>query len=586
MSDIVRAFYDENFNKIQMVYMRQARSPKHDEFFKKIYNINKWTSDETEHSWLRNYIKANYDSLTRSLAQIGSTHVVTNRAQETNLRKGKNFFDLNEDITEDSDIVDALEAPYKEDKSQIHFKRPEPNQNPKTSNGRNDLDGYSKIITPYININDDRLSEIPSSARNFKRFFDLSLDKYDYASYFKPHPTKTLYKPKQAKKFYGPRGTWMFDLMYFKDYNVKQHRKTAVYLIGININTRYAVCKRVNGKSVKDLIPAFEAILSEVKDFKYLIFDGEKGIVSKQFEKFCKSKNINVRITYPGIHTQTAPIDRLCRTVRDDFMKYYMSNQNKIVNITKTTNPWLQSKKRKHDILTEVIKVRRMFNGEDKQKLAPIPSRYAVYWDNEEGEEVYYVLTDEDEKVNLKKYLKKFPLHIGFSLAKYDEWQIQSMLYNHEEEDILDDFYQRFKYTRVEDELEEVIDAYNRRPHNGLIKLFKYAQATFGEALPFNLQIDKVTPITVNLNPQLEYVIIEYCKYYNSEVAQPSYEFKIGEKVKVYDCFTSNRGSLLNRWDFLIGDWEIHSKDNEIYGVVDKDNGQILHVSKYMIVPK
>ena len=47
------------------------------------------------------------------------------------------------------------------------------------------------------------------------------------------------------------------------DYNTKKHRKQVIYLVGININTRYAVIRRVNGKSVNDLIPAFESLLAK-----------------------------------------------------------------------------------------------------------------------------------------------------------------------------------------------------------------------------------------------------------------------------------------------------------------------------------
>lgn len=580
MSNPVQSFYKEHFDKIQLVAFKQASSPKHKDFFFRIYKINKWKSDLQEQKWLENYIRENYESLRRSLAQIGSKHVITERSEENSLRKRNSFFDFNEDITEDSEIVDALENPYIEEKQTL-FKRPEPNVNPKTSRGRSDLISNGKIIyTDGDDSFESRLQELPSSARNSRRFIDLALENYDYADYYKPHATRsTLYKKEQAKKFYGPRGTWMFDLMYFKDYNNKQHRKSAVYLIGININTRYAVCKRVKGKSVKDLIPAFKEILSEVKDLKFLIFDGEKGIVSKQFEDFCKSKNINVRITYPGIHTQTGPIDRLCRTVRDDYMKYFMANHNEIDKITKTTNPWLQGTKRKQDILTQVIQTRKMFNGEDKHKLAPIPSLYAEYYDNEKSEIVSYLLTDEEAN----QRLKPIPYDIGVVLSGisgFDLMQIERQGFKNE---YYEELKERFNLWGVYDELERVVAVYNRRPHHGLIKLLKYAQATFDQPLPLDKPINQVTPEMVNSNPQLEQVIVEYCKYYNSQIAQPSYEFKIGEKVKVYDCFTSNRGSLLNRHEFLIGDWEIHSKDNEIYGVINKNNGQILHVSKYML---
>ena len=42
----------------------------------------------------------------------------------------------------------------------------------------------------------------------------------------------------------------------------------------------------------------------------------------------------------------------------------------------------------------------------------------------------------------------------------------------------------------------------------------------------------------------------------------------------------------MNRNEYLIGDWEIYSKDNEIYGVVDNNNERLIHVSKYMLEKK
>ena len=121
---------------------------------------------------------------------------------------------------------------------------------------------------------------MPSTSRNIHKYIQLGVTDYPYYEHFKPSFKPSLYNKSQAKKFVGPRGTWMFDLMYFSDYNTKKHRKQVIYLVGININTRYAVIRRVNGKSVNDLIPAFESLLSnELKNkITLLIFDGEKAI--------------------------------------------------------------------------------------------------------------------------------------------------------------------------------------------------------------------------------------------------------------------------------------------------------------------
>ena len=128
-----------------------------------------------------------------------------------------------------------------------------------------------------------------------------------------------------------------------------------------------------------------------------------------------------------------------------------------------------------------------------------------------------------------------------------------------------------------------VIDYYNNKPHNGLIRIFKAAEDLFH----IKLNLDEVTPRQVNDNPELEKIIIEYCRDYNRNVVEPSPEYKIGDKVIVYDCFKKDRGNLQrNEKTPLMGDWEIVSKENEIYGVQNKNTNQLLHVSKYMLNTK
>ena len=81
----------------------------------------------------------------------------------------------------------------------------------------------------------------------------------------------------------------------------------------------------------------------------------------------------------------------------------------------------------------------------------------------------------------------------------------------------------------------------------------------------------------------MEYLIIEYCKYYNNHFVE-EVTYRIGDKVKVYNCFSSERGSLYrNPNDFLMGDWEIIDKDGEIYCVYNNVDNRRLWVSKYML---
>ncbi len=544
-TEILEDFYNEHLEKIKLVIAGLAHSS-HKDFYTMIYS-KKWVTDRNLTQQLIQYLNENIKSINKSVSLLGIKHNEIRRQAEMKLKKSKPFLTTivrPTDKIELSDEVDKVYSSLNIDEIKAQFKRPEANKNPKSENGRESL--INKDAPINIQYNYQLFENLPSTARNINKYIKLGIENYPYYEHYKPSFKPTLYKKKQAKKFVGPRGTWMFDLMYFSDYNTKKYRKQAIYLVGININTRYAVIRRVNGKSINDLIPAFESLLAnELKDkISLLIFDGEKAISSKKFEEYCKDHNINVRITYPGIHTQTAPIDRLCRTLRDYFTKFYMEKHSPINATYRHFNPW--TKKDKYNkILTEAIKIRKMFNGEDKSKTAPIPMEYAIY-SSKYGGDYKYVLKWSDKSYDLYN---------------------KSKIYN-------------FKGTR--DELYEIVNYYNDKPHNGLIKLLKQASYTFKR--PLDILDEYITPNYVDETPYLESMIIEYCRYYNLELVEQGEIFNIGDKVHVYDCFTTDRGALQrNNTELLIGNWEIVSKDGEIYGVFNNDNNQLLHVSKYMI---
>lgn len=545
MTENLEEFYETNLEKIKLVISGIAHSS-HNDFYILIYS-KQWLQNKQLEQQLLQYLNENIKSINKSLSLLGIKHAEIKHQAELKLKKSKPFLTTVQRVTDKTELSDEVDKVYPTiniEQIKAEFKRPEANKNPKRQNGRDDLIKPSEPISLINNYN--IFNDMPSTSRNIHKYIQLGVTGYPYYEHFKPSFKPSLYNKSQAKKFVGPRGTWMFDLMYFSDYNTKKHRQQVIYLVGININTRYAVIRRVNGKSVNDLIPAFESLLNnELKDkISLLIFDGEKAISSKAFEKYCNEHNINVRITYPGIHTQTAPIDRLCRTLRDYFTKFYMHNQMTINGIYKFQNKWKNGDKYTK-VIDESIKIRKMFNGEDQYKTAPIPMEYAVY-SSKFGGDAKYVL-----KKNDKSY----------------------------------DFYNKnsvFKFEGTYDELYDIVRYYNNKPHNGLTKLLKYASFTFNRPLTYDDRY--ITPALVNEIPYLESMIIQYCRYYNKEVSEPGEIYNIGDKVHVYDCFTTDRGALnRNNTELLIGNWEIVSKDGEIYGVFNNDNNQLLHVSKYMI---
>lgn len=545
MSHVLEDFYNDNYDLLKFVNDGTAKTQNEDlrQFYFHMYQ-RKWKQDGNLANILINFINKNHSTIKRSLSHVGKTYQIENSVK-TKLHDTKPFFQTMERVNDNTELSYQTDAAFPlSDLETIRteFKRAETNRNPKIANSRYLV--HNTVITD--NIDQQKMDLIPSNSRNMIKATILGLEGYPYWEFFKPQTKQyNLYDPKQGRKFYGEPGTWMFDLLYFTNYGRKKTKdknvvyKQVIYLVGININTRFAVARRIDGKSVKDLIPPFEDLLKkELKNnISLVIFDGEKAISSKKFEEFCLKHNISVRITYPGIHTQTAPIDRLCRTLRDYFTKMFMSKifQGTEYNMTTKFNdyfrqPWFNNDSLKEALTTEGLYTRQIFDGTHSRLLAPIPIQY--YKD-----------------MNGICY----------------EYVPSETIWNGE----------------VRDELYDVIQYYNNKQHHGLTKILKHAASTFG--IPLNIRDEDITPNNVHHSIELERMVIQYSKYYNRNV-KPSPQFNIGDKVVVYDCFTTDRGSLQrNERIPLMGDWEIVSKDNEIYGVRNNIDKQLLHVSKYML---
>lgn len=602
--------YNKYNKELNLVYNGEAKPNKNLEKFYLLLLKKDWEKDPKLASKLINYYEKHEQTIHRSLAQIGASRLHSDTSSsDYKMQNSKEYLKrLHKDISNDTELSLEEDAFYPEmdlkeirDKlriepmntqsqttSQIEFKRASRNVNPQVENAREFVWGSGNIITNKVN--KDYLNLIPSTARDPRKAINLMTNDYEYWNQFMPKNKGTnLYKPKQGKKFYSMPNTWMFDLMYFSNFgskkikNEKLKYQQAIYLVGININTRFAVGRRVNGKTVGDMIEAFKDLLKkELKNkINLLIFDGEKAISSKAFEEFCKEHNINVRITYPGIHTQTAPIDRLCRTLRDYYTKMFLSkvgDPKSNANLNTEFNQYFRKKHRKefitiqeekdfrNKILTEALYARQMFNGEHSRLLAPIPIQYTALWN--EGTLVKFI-PNHISKEEIPNYLD-VKQTIAFQRNDYD--------------------------IDYRDELYDVIADYNEKPHHGLIKLLKEASSLFGIQLNEYdeydeeykiVNIDKITPNYVHNEPGIEYIIIEYCKYYNEHFVEEGEIFRIGDKVRVYDCFKRNRGSLYREPnEFLMGDWEIINKNGEIYCVYNNIDKRRLWVSKYMLSKK
>lgn len=368
------------------------------------------------------------------------------------------------------------------------------------------------------------LNKIPRLNRSTNKWIDLQVltnvkeSLPDYSGNFIPNNGESLYKPNIGGKFYGAPGTWMFDIIYWSD----SHGVRINYLLGININTRYAVGVRIDGKTTDDLILGFLLLINNelITEIKTIIFDGESAINSQQFKEFCKDLKINLHQTASGIHTQTAPIDRLCRTLRDYFKKWYIYNDPKWKELEQL--PWFKPE-------TEIKKIERLIQyrkyfakeGKSKHMISPIPRLYNI-----------------DNNGN-KKYDPN---------GKYDEFI-------------------------------DVIEYYNNKPHHGLQRLLEKAMYLF--ETPINCDIKEITPSMVHNTKGFEWLIVKYCHLYNQQ-PQLKLNYNIGQGVQLYNI---NNGALYTRdrsiepYDYVIE--RIHGN---VMLVRNISNGQHKWISKYMIV--
>ncbi|ELP94362.1 hypothetical protein EIN_259600 [Entamoeba invadens IP1] len=250
-----------------------------------------------------------------------------------------------------------------------------------------------RTIKQLFNV--DMNQYVPSLAKNIYTYFNNK--DIIYANNFKPSPPKySFYNKNFAYKFVAIPNTYMFDILYFSDkdkrvtqqkydnpsvkinfdHRVHKNNPLQSYLIGININTRYGYVISIKDKTASSIINGFEELFKQGLKMTNLIFDGERGISSNDFADYINSKNIKLFVTATKIHTSTAPIDRLCRTIRDLYVKYYILNDDEYKNIINSIS--FQNMKRK-ELLQYMSKIRKLFNEGDQKRITPVPTTEEVY---------------------------------------------------------------------------------------------------------------------------------------------------------------------------------------------------------------
>ena len=140
--------------------------------------------------------------------------------------------------------------------------------------------------------------KLPFSHKQIKEYFD---------EIHTPSFVKKYNKNYMGIFFSTQPGAYQMDI-YF--------RSKIPYLLCIEINSRYAWIKKLKSKQTND-------VLEVLKEFVYdcnpstITCDEESAFRSISVIDYLRSENINLKISLAQLHTDLAPINRLCRTLNE-----------------------------------------------------------------------------------------------------------------------------------------------------------------------------------------------------------------------------------------------------------------------------
>ncbi len=158
-----------------------------------------------------------------------------------------------------------------------------------------------------------------------------------------PVLTKDLNPTKQQEKFQRHTfskyvNSYELDLMFFT-YNEKY--EAAIYLVLININTRFAYIVLMTDKETETIKRAISKLIYYGLKISHVRHDGEKSLDTPEMEKFWQEMNINVYRSPSKFTNKNRIVDRFIRTLRD---LYFNSVGNKKLSYEK-----------QHDLMQQIV---------------------------------------------------------------------------------------------------------------------------------------------------------------------------------------------------------------------------------------
>ena len=124
---------------------------------------------------------------------------------------------------------------------------------------------------------------------------------------------------KQQKKLQRPTfskqvNSYELDLMFF---TFNKSLKPAIYIVLININTRFAYIVLIENKSVDEIKRGISKLIYYGAQILNIRYDGEMALESTTMKKFWSDMNINFYRSTSQYTNKTRIVDRFIRTLRD-----------------------------------------------------------------------------------------------------------------------------------------------------------------------------------------------------------------------------------------------------------------------------
>ena len=282
--------------------------------------------------------------------------------------------------------------------------------NEKELNKNKSYNPIKKQYREYINeVIKNKLKEHPELRNNFTKFYDY----FKHSKYSVSHKTlkeefennrvgkyvRKLNKSLMGTKFSYFPNAYQMDIYFLNRQNM--------YLLAININTRFAWIKKIKNKSTNEVLPAIQKFVEE-QNPKYIETDKDKCFSDYRTVDYLKNHGVRQKVIIQSLHTDLAIINRFCKSLNNWLSD--MSSEEKAENIIKLVKRYNKTHHKSigmrpvdmegDKLLEEYYIFSKLDELDDKKKLM-------LNDEIKKGDKVRYILANEDKKKTFQKAKNK-----------------------------------------------------------------------------------------------------------------------------------------------------------------------------------